>query len=383
MSQASEYFARVDTDLATEPMANSPFGFPLREELYLLYLSRVFSPSINPAQSNAANLRSNRSPSSAALYLLELLLLNNQAHHDISDLLDLARYCVNVILQSAHFRHSQLSILRDLAQLFLYREPAFQLRPRLVLWRVIAEYASEALSLASPSASHGGRLQSLGHEYKDAVKLLELGVQQHSTDILPTWRRLYNGVLQMIDLEVGSAGTTIMVGQPLAAAVRKEIQSQCNEASITVAVSVLQKVYWPQSRQLVDRAQHQLWGTTQQGYSSITFDLVEDIYLLVNAVLIESYEAIDTLPTDTQTSAIRAVTSFMHSCPPVSRARLLGSVQSGLAIWIEDSRGAMDRRKPDVYPSVRSRSTQTGFLTDHSADQENVGLGSKYNRDRS
>ena len=322
------------------------------EKCIVLSNHSCFEAILESPSSRSRN--SQGSPNSAAIHLLHLLLLDSQEHHDRSDRTSLTRYYIQIILESTQIRQNRLTTLRNLTRSFFPADSAFSLHPRLVLWQVIAEYTSSALELPRISDSHSSSSQPPGHEYRDAVKVLEVGVQQQSRDNFPVWQRLYNQITDTIDREIGSAGTSIMVTEPLAAAIRRQVENQCDELSIHPAVQILGRVYWPQSRHWLDRAQFQLWGVVQGGQKSTTLDPYDELYTLLDTLLNQTYGAIDTLHAMTQTSVIAAITSVMHSCPPGSKAGLIGNLQRGLAAWIEDPREKMAGAKLDIYPAVNS-----------------------------
>ncbi|KAL9127422.1 MAG: hypothetical protein Q9217_003691 [Psora testacea] len=320
------------------------------EKRIVLKDQSYFEATSETPSSRSRNIQS--TPNSPSIHLLDLLA-NSQNHHDPSGVLDLARYCIQLVLHATHSRHSRLSTLRNLARRWFAKELTPSPQPQLLLWQAIAEYASSALRLSRTADSHEASPQSSGHEYRDAVKILEIGVRQHSTDDFSVWQCLFDQIVETIDREIGPAGTVIMVAEPLAAVLHKEVESQRNEISINAAVKVLEKVSWQQSRQLLERAQFQLWGTVQRGQRPMASEPFEHFYPLLDAVLVGAYAANDTISGDTQILVLATITSIMHACPPPSRASLLGSLQHGLAAWIEDPNGALVGPKHNIYPQVK------------------------------
>ncbi|KAL9102739.1 MAG: hypothetical protein Q9163_002136 [Psora crenata] len=297
--------------------------------------------------------RIQETPNSAAIHLLDLLLLHSHDGYEHSDVLNIARYYVALILQSAHYRHSRLSTLRSLAAWLFSKRSELSLSPQLLLWQVIADIASSTLRISRTAESHSDISQSPGHEYRDAVKILEIGVRLHSTDVLGDWCRLYEQVMETIGQEIGHEGATIMVTEPLAAAICTEVEVKCDEPSVNAALKILEGVHWPQSRKLLERAQFQLWGTIHRSQKSMAPDPCGNLYRLIDSVLLRTYARVDTLSAGAQLSVIATVTSVLHSCPPSTRPDLLGKIERGLAAWIEDVDGTLAGPKHSLYPQVK------------------------------
>ena len=322
-------------------------NLPFNEKRLVLSERSDFEAILETPSSRAKTFQG--SLNSAAIHLIDILLLQGQ-NCDHSSSSALAKYIVQTILQPIPLRHRQLSALRSLTRSL---SPKTALRPlQLILWQEFAMCTSSALQLPRTVESPGGSYQTPGHEYRDVVKILESGVQQHSMDIFPIWQQLYNQLDKTIEKEIGSVGATTMVAWPLLAMLRNEIENQFDILAINAVLSIFEKISWPRSRQTLERTHIQIWGTVHASHKSFILDPIEDLYLLVDAMLLKAYANIERLPIDLESSLITAVVAIMHACPPGLRAGLLANIQRGLGAWIEDTRGALSGAMRDIYPQV-------------------------------
>ena len=289
---------------------------------------------------------------SAAIHILRVLLETTNDPEDTAYTGVIAKM-VQIALEPAHSRHSQLNTLRNLARLCSFEDAAIPPSSRMILWEILADTVLSTLQLQRVSDSHGGSPQYPGHEYRDAVKILEIGITQYSNQISPCWQKLYDQIGKTIEREIGAAGATLVLVEPLAGLIGKGLLRKADDFPIIAATKVIERLYWLPSRQSLERIHMQLWGAVQGQHKPSALDFPPDVYTFVNTSLEVTYHAATSLPEELLISLLSAVTSTLQSCPPALKAKVLESLQNGLALWVEDSEGALSGAKSTVLAKVK------------------------------
>ena len=292
------------------------------------------------------------SPSSAAIHLIRLLR-QKPVSHEHTAYKDTATKIIQVALESAHTRHGKLSVLRNIARLCAPEGDTVPSQSRLVLWQVIADVGISMLQFQRASESHDRSPQPPGHEYRDAVKILEIAIQYQSVDIFPVWQRLFDRLVETLRLEIGPAAVTLVSVEPLAGLVYGELAQKLNDFSIDAAVKITERVCWVRDRHSLERTHLQLWGAIPGYHKSLTLDLPEDMYALMNISLEQGYSAVSSLPAETISSLLSAVTSVIQSCPSDFKTKLLMKLQNGIALWVEDLEGSLPGSDKVILSKVR------------------------------
>lgn len=323
---------------------------PFQEQRLLLTPLRSFEASAETPSSRSTSKPG--SLGSPATHLSKLLLsmgrgLGTESYESA------VRNVIYIALQSTTSRRTQLNVLRNQARLLSTDDCTYSSEAKVVFWRVLAEATTSALRLPKPSENHNASPQYAGHDYREVVKILEVGLQLRSLAIVPSWKTLHVSACKSLDEEAGIAGAIILVTEPLASVFCNELVKQCEDSLLVVAVSLVENMQWPQSRQAMERAQTQLWGALQLHQKAIPIDPFDHTYNMMNIGLKEAYTSFELLNATIVASFLSAVTSVLTSCPkPICRA-FLGRIQQGLAVWIEDPKGTMGGSADSVLSKVR------------------------------
>lgn len=279
---------------------------------------------------------------------------------------DLVGSLVQIALQSATFRRSKLGVLRDMARLILIegepRSPA-----KLSLWRFIAEATRSAITVPMSIDNHNDSPQYAGHDYREAIKILELGLQLSSVENLDAWLSLSNTIIDLLHKEVGDGGVILVFTEPLAHAVIREGHHACNDFLLHCAITILNTVSWLESRQLMERAQKVLWGTSLTTHKLQPLDPFKNVYTMVDTLLSAMYRQLESEASAPMTGFLAAIASVISLCPLSLKVILLKRIQKGLSLWVEDAKGLMthcrsDSRLDKVYAEVSDRHS-TGYKT--------------------
>ena len=296
--------------------------------------------------------RDSSSLDSAVAHLLNMLLRNVQHMSIKTSYMSALKTVLNISLQSATSRRTQLGILRNLRSL-LTSDGIHQKEASIMFWRLLAEGTSSALQQPQQHEIHNDSPQYPGHEFRETVKILELGIQLRSSNNGTTWCELHSSISDALRKEVGYEAISIVIIEPLAGFISKN-DNMCDDFVLAAAASMLETVQWPQSPHLMERAHRRLWGATYVAPKVTSLDPFEKLYSMVEFLLSSSYSSIETLPSATLVRFISATTRMIASCPPEYMGTVLFRIQKGLAPWIEDAKGILSLRPSSPFRTMYS-----------------------------
>ena len=288
---------------------------------------------------------------SAAIHILQVLLKSTVGPENAA-YIGVMTNVVQVALEPAHSRNSQLHTLRNISRLCTTEEDAISTRSKMMLWQVIADAGFSSLQMQRVMESRSGSPQYPGHEYRDVVKILEIGIQHHSKLTSPSWQKLYDQLVKTVEREIGAAGVTLMVVEPLASLINNSLLRESHAFFIHVAVKLVERLYWLPNRQSIERTHMQLWGAIPGQHKLSAPDISQGSYSMISTSLKVAYKAAASLPQELLMSLLSAVTSVMHACSHALKAKVLERLQHGLAIWIEDSEGKLTGPENTILPKV-------------------------------
>lgn len=253
---------------------------------------------------------------------------------------DAVKSLIDVAMRPATSRHNQLAILRDLASLIASEDDADG-GTRLLVWRLVADAATRAFGLAKFCDLLEESPQSVGHEYRDAVKILESALSLRPQEAMEQWHDLGTIIVQVLHKEVGSEAVILIITEPIAKAVTSLPNFECNDFLLSVGNFLLKNFQWPQSRTAVDRARKSLWGVSHITPKAIIIDPCDHLYTMANLLLNLSYSSFEVERSSQIGGFLRAVADVIAMCPVSMVQTLLKSVQQGVAVWIQDSNGVL------------------------------------------
>ena len=270
-------------------------------------------------------------------------------------------------LAIASSRRSQLKALREWMLLISFDDTVYP-QSNLVMWQLIAGCASASLTSGTIPENASDSPSLVAHEYKDVVKILEVGVKQQFEEIGTAWESLHQNLHCQVRQEIGNGATVLAVTEPLAGVLQQmKIDNNNSGLLLSCAASVVECVLWPENRQVVEHARKHLWGPGAVSHKSLSFDPFDHLYTLVNHFLIGAYTNFGSISSATMTRFISAVASLVSSCPLSLKAILLKRIQKALGVWIEDASRLLTpstTNQQDLYQSVCSpRNLEKSRLT--------------------
>lgn len=307
-------------------------NIPFMERRMLLTSQDSFEPADTPSS------RTNRDPSSLnspAAHLLSLLLRNIRDGHITTSHTGAIRAVMHISMQPGGPRRSQLGVIRNLARMLSVHSTLHKGAGTL-FWNLLAEATTSALQLSQSNETHNGSPHYSGHEYRDAIKILELGAQQQISHITPNWISLQQCIADTLRQEIGDESISLMMTEPLAAVLNKG-DNQCDGFLLSAAGSLIKNAHWPQSSHVLEIMQQRLWGVVQIAHKANLLNLYDKLYSMVNSLLGSSYVCLKSLSTETIMEFMSAVQDLIASCPQNAIGLVLNRIQRGLAYWVEDA----------------------------------------------
>ena len=304
--------------------------------------------------------RDSGSLDSPIAHLLNILVGNKQQVYIAASYVDTLKSLLNVLLQSATSRRAQLGILRGLGRL-LKSETVDQKKASIIFWRLLAESTSSALKQAQQNETHNDSPQYLGHDFREAVKILELGIQLRSNGIRSRWQELHADIVDALRKDVGNEAISLVMIEPLAGFISTR-DNICDDFVLAAAALMLDAVQWPQSAHLIERVQRRLWGMNHVVPKAASLDLFDKLYSMVDILLSDSYASIEMLPSATLVGFISATSKMIASCPAEYISMVLSRLQKGLAFWIEDAEGILTQRSSSPFKTLSAEVSDTGVV---------------------
>jgi hypothetical protein len=320
---------------------------PFMERRVILTSQAAFEAAETPSSRSSRDSSSLNSP---ATHLLRLLLGSLRDQPPSLGYINAVKAVMQMSLQSTTTRRTQLVALRNLARLLSVDE-AFSKEASLVLWQLIAEATSFAIKLLQQNDPHNASPQPLGHEYREAVRILELGIQLRSVQTVVAWQKLYDCIADSLREEIGEVGIVLVMVEPLADVVRTN-DTTCDEALLLPAAILLKSYHWPQSYHMIERAQKLLWGIGHPPSRSHSLKPFDSVCLMVDNILASAYAPITRPVAEAIGSFLSAVTILTGTCPLEHQLSVVTRIQAGLAVWIEDADGFLSSSNPLLLTAV-------------------------------
>lgn len=309
---------------------------PFMERRLILTSQDAFEAAETPSSRSTRDTGSLDSPS---MHLLKLLLRSLQDQQPTSSYISTVKAVMHITLQSTTNRRAQFIVIRQVARL-LSTDTVLDKGANLSLWHLLAEATSVAIVLPQHNDTHNASPQHPGQEYREAVKILELGIQQRSVKTIDAWKKLHDCIAASIRNEVCDDGVVLMMTESVADIIRK-YSDVCDEALLVPAAILLRDAHWPQSHQSVERAQKLLWGAVHASHRSTSLSHFHSLWSMVDTLLGNAYGLLTTLDAESIRSLLSAVIVLIGSCPPEYQGTVLAQSQPGLAAWIEDAGGKL------------------------------------------
>lgn len=291
-----------------------------------------FEAAETPTTRSARHCGNMKSPVTFALHTL---VNATRVHELTSTYYEAVQTVLEVALRTANGRGTHLAIVWELAQ-DVISDHSGSGSNKLIFWECVAKQTARALSFPQVKAQDSDNPQYPGNDYREAVKLLELGIREFGYDIYPVWKVLSDAVIDRIQDEACHAGILLVYTEPLSKVVSEEEPQNISDNFLRCATYVLGHIRWPESWQALERVRKQLWGPGSIPRGPPPLDPFDHLYSMLEMLLTWTYPRLQSLSVDLVTQSVSGINSFLLSCPVSLRIFCLRRVQRGLGMWIED-----------------------------------------------
>ncbi|KAE9367261.1 hypothetical protein N431DRAFT_385492 [Stipitochalara longipes BDJ] len=243
----------------------------------------------------------------------------------------------NILLpffESRTSRKSRLDLVRDLV-LLLPTDPTV---PSKLIWQVFADFAAIAIDTRDEKETNRSTEHPLGMEYREVVRILEIGTSLSPNQPVPSWNVLFGALATSATLDAGDAGRAIAVVEPLAQLFLPTPSKVGTGVTGMAYLHLLlsKAVPYPKDRQALDAARRRLWGTDNAGLKTTTFDPYVYLYDYIQTSLIAAYDSFSTQQHHDYADMISSVKNLLDRCPTQLSLNVLTRIQKGISCWITD-----------------------------------------------
>jgi Rap1-interacting factor 1 N terminal len=265
--------------------------------------------------------------------------------------LRMVKSILHPFFEARKLRQSRIEFLYDLSQYI----PLSASSPSVsvTLWRVLAGFATAYVRGNEEGGSSGSHDQPLGAEYRNIVKILELGISLSPNEVLPGWTDLFEAVSAQATLEAGESSRAISVIEPLARVLQAISQEPDRHSSMRYCSLLVSNTVYPRDRQSLDMARRRLWGTATPGQKSLSFDPFLHLYTYLRQSLVNSYQILTGAYLESHIQLLLNIAELIQRCPVDLIVNSLKNIQEGVVPWLlDESLKYGDHKLPEVATSV-------------------------------
>ena len=321
---------------------------PFLERRLVLTSQDRFEAAETPSSRSNKHSGSLESPITHLILLL-LRVAGQQGNPGVS-YVDTVKAALTSYLQPTTTRRAQLDAIRHLARL-LSNEEFTGRKASQMFWIILAEATTSALKLPPIHDPYATNSLHPGHDFRDATKILELGIQYHSPQLSSAWVSLHESVTALLHQEAGAGGISLIMTELLASALCK-YSDTCDDHVLIAATSILRSMNESQAITSLDRAQRVLWGPTPKVVTAKRIDLSGGLDAVMNSMLEVTYQRFRTFTDSSVMEFLTVVKDFVDHCPPSRWTSLLEGTQQGLALWFKDAENILDSSDPNLVSST-------------------------------
>lgn len=323
---------RLELFIALTNETVAKIGFrPFSEKRLLRSSGNCFEATETPTSRTGRPRGSLNAP---IAYILDAIVNTLQISEPPSTYPEAIRTLLSIALRGVAGRRTHLTLLRELTSQ-LSCERSTNAKCRLVCWECIAQETVRALSLPQTMLHVDGSPQHLGNDYREAVRLLEVAVQEIPVGLYSKWEILSDAVIDRVRVETCPEGIPLIYTEPLAKVMHEQLPKTSSDDFLRCTTCLLGHTPWPESRQALERARKLLWGSVSAPREPIPLDPFDHLYFLLERFLLATYSDFGTFSIDAVVAFLTGIQFFLFRCPLSLRAVCLKRMQRGLVGWIE------------------------------------------------
>ncbi|KAL9584316.1 MAG: hypothetical protein Q9212_002197 [Teloschistes hypoglaucus] len=277
---------------------------------------------------------------SAVMYVMDALVNDRKSSSPQEIYCNTIHSILTIALRAANSRRRQLVVLQELATDVLSTSSS-ESGNRLQFWQCVATQCEGALSFVPSKLPESDDFQRRDQDYKEIIKVLELGVREFDVDLLPRWKGLSDSLMARIEKETSETAISLAYTEPLSKTIQPQEENgliEYSDFTLRCASYLLVRAPWPRSRVDLEHARKLLWGVGPLLQRPVSFDPFEDLYTLAKSLLVSTYINVHDHSVGATTEFLYSVGGFLSSSPQPLKAICLKKLQGGLAMWIESTK---------------------------------------------
>ncbi|PQE10440.1 telomere length regulator rif1 protein [Rutstroemia sp. NJR-2017a BBW] len=216
------------------------------------------------------------------------------------------------------------------------------------IWSLLAKFALQAINVRDETVTKNSihTEHPVGGEYRNIVKILEIGLALSPNEPLEAWDTLFGALVTSASTDAGDGGRALAVIEPVAKALvskwlPNDRQAPCN---MFYCQLLLSEARYPKDRQALDAARTILWGTSTAGPKVVAFDPYFHLYDYMSRCLEASYVNLSAINEAQASSLLVTLEALLKRCPQKLWINFLIRVQDGLSSWFRDQDAKITHR---------------------------------------
>ncbi|PQE24404.1 Rap1-interacting factor 1 protein [Rutstroemia sp. NJR-2017a BVV2] len=208
------------------------------------------------------------------------------------------------------------------------------------IWSLLAKIATQAINMRDETVTKNSihTERPVGGEYRNIVKILEIGLALSPNEPLEAWDTLFGALVTSASTDAGDGGRALAVIEPVAKALvskwlPNDRQAPCN---MFYCQLLLSGARYPKDRQALDAARTILWGTSTAGPKIVAFDPYFHLYDYTSRCLEASYVNLSAINEAQASGMLVTLEALLKRCPQKLWINFLIQVQDGLSFWFCD-----------------------------------------------
>ena len=312
---------------------------PFNERRIVRLPQQVYEAAETPSSRSGKSQGALDSP---VYHMLSLLISKENHLQDRAGLRNLIDQLVTTNLRSALSRSKEIATLRSLTSLPA-RGDDVPREASTCLWEAVASLLKNSL-LSPRTIFNGESPPQVGHEYRDCVKLLDVGVGLGIASLTNLWEEVLAVMNKVVVKETCIEAANMCVVEPLAASVARALSKSIDKTILVeTSLKILHLAVWPSTPQAMDRAYRMLWGSTPVASRPSQLEPFEHLYVMLNEALSSTYQETALFIGEQSLMYLDRVGSFIMSCPKAYGLALLEKLGPGVNTWIADRDGKITR----------------------------------------
>jgi hypothetical protein len=270
-------------------------------------------------------------------HLLLLLITVSPGAHYGPRFVDMVASMLTPFFDARRLSKGKMDLVKDLLEFLPTTGNIESCGP---IWSLLANFAIQAINMRDETVTKNSihTERPVGGEYRNIVKILEIGLALSPNEPLESWDTLFRALVTSASTDAGDGGRALAVIEPVAKALvskwlPNDRSAPCN---MFYCQLLLTEARYPKDRQALDAARTILWGTSTTGPKIVAFDPYLYLYDYTCLCLEASYANLSATSEAQASDLLVTLEALLKRCPQKLCINFLVQVQNGLSLWFGD-----------------------------------------------